>query len=76
MALHVASNDGKSGSSEVSTFKMKTGYGMPIDTASQWWAELSHTYTRTDAEKHNPIERGSKFVDNDNFFELAISYYF
>ncbi|MCL1095050.1 hypothetical protein [Shewanella kaireitica] len=59
----------------LNVFKMKTGYGIAFTQSKQWWAEISHTYVRTSASAQlsNGTER---LTDNDNKFELAISYYF
>lgn len=55
-------------------FKVKTGYGQPISADGKWWVEASHTYTRTDMKtKPGNFEL---LKDNDNKFELGISYYF
>ncbi|WP_028863122.1 hypothetical protein [Psychromonas aquimarina] len=74
MFLDAEARDGKSASGDVCTFKMKSGYGAPVDDAGKWWAELSHTYTRTDAQLFR--FDGAQLTDNDHLFELAVSYYF
>lgn len=56
-------------------FQMKTGYGIPFTSSGKWWAELSHTYTRTNTSELM-LGGTEKLVDNDNKFELSISYYF
>ncbi|MDG3086502.1 hypothetical protein P7F88_10405 [Vibrio hannami] len=55
-------------------FKVKTGYGQAISADGKWWVEASHTYTRTDAELKTS---GTNLIkDNDNKFEVGVSYYF
>lgn len=75
MSLDVESNDGKSGNAKVDIFKIKTGLGYSISSNGKYWIELSHTYTRTDADA---LHIGSHFdmVDKDNKFEVSFSYYF
>ncbi|NKF50937.1 hypothetical protein G3R49_10225 [Shewanella sp. WXL01] len=64
---------GVQGKGEANVFKVKTGFGMPISADGLWWTELSHTYTRTDAAVKAIDFTG---VDNDNKFEIGVSYYF
>jgi hypothetical protein len=51
--------------------KVKTGYGRSLSDSKQWWAELSHTYTKTKAATISPETN-----NDDHIVELAFSYYF
>ncbi|RTR38419.1 hypothetical protein EKG38_12920 [Shewanella canadensis] len=69
------SSNGKGEKVSADIFKVKTGFGMPISADGKWWTEVSHTYTRTDAEM-NIIGTPMSEIDNDNKFEVGVSYYF
>ena len=68
-------NNSSGGKLSANIFKVKTGFGMPISESGRWWAELSHTYTRSDSQI-NITGTSINAMDNDNKFEFGISYYF
>ncbi|MEZ9593063.1 hypothetical protein AB4298_00360 [Shewanella sp. 10N.261.52.F9] len=65
----------KGAAAKVDTFKIKTGYGMSLDQAGQWWIEASHTYTRNNA-RIKFISNKTIGIDKDHLFEVTASYYF
>lgn len=49
-------------------FKVKTGYGAPLDSLGRFWWDIGHEYERNNA-------KGFKAID-DNKFSVGLSYYF
>lgn len=73
MQLDAKPKSNKAAKGDISTFKVKTGYGLPISENGLWWTELSHTYTKTNGKVSLP---DAAYKDDDHLVELSISYYF
>lgn len=55
-----------------SKFEMKTGFGAPVTDSGKLWMNVDHVFTSVDLKGVN----GGMGRDNDNKFEVGISYYF